>query len=254
MTGRAGPAVLALTMGEPAGIGGEIALKAWRQRASGMPPFCLIDDPLRLEALAETEGIDTPIRPVATLAEAAGVFAGALPVLSEPLAVAVTPGRPDAANAPAVLRAIERAARLAESGEALAIVTNPIHKGALYAAGFRHPGHTEYLAHLAGVAEPVMMLVVPGLRAVPVTVHAPLAAALKALTRAGIVHHGRISTRMPARAARSGARRSRSSPRRWPSCAPRASTRLAPPRPIVCFIPARGRVTTPSCACITTRR
>ncbi|MSO71581.1 MAG: 4-hydroxythreonine-4-phosphate dehydrogenase PdxA [Alphaproteobacteria bacterium] len=193
MADRRGPAVLALTMGEPAGIGGEIALKAWRQRASGVPPFCMIDDPLRLEALAEGEGIESPVQTITRLADATAVFAHALPVLAEPLPAAVTPGRPDGANAPAVLRSIERAARLAASGEAAAMVTNPIHKGALYAAGFRHPGHTEYLAALAGVAEPVMMLAVPGLRAVPVTVHLPLQAAIAQLTRARIVQHGRVT-------------------------------------------------------------
>ncbi len=193
--GSAHPA-LALTMGEPAGIGGEIALAAWHAGRGGrdsVPPFFVIDDTARLEALANRISLETPVAAIRTPGEARGAFAEALPVLPIGLPTAVTPGRPDPANAGAVLESIERAAGFAQNGEAAGIVTNPINKKVLYTAGFRHPGHTEYLGELAGVHEPpVMMLVCPGLRVVPVTVHLPLMQAIAALSSAAIVHAGRV--------------------------------------------------------------
>jgi len=188
-------APLALTMGEPAGIGAEIALMAWRVLAGGAgPPFFLIDDPDRLAALADTLGLAAPVRPIARPQEALAAFPHALPVLPLGLPAPVHPGQPDPANAPAVIDAIKRAVALARDGAASAVVTNPIHKAALYRAGFRHPGHTEFLAALAGLdAAPVMMLACPGLRVVPVTVHMPLAAAIAGLTRAGITHAGAVT-------------------------------------------------------------
>ena len=185
---------IALTMGEPAGIGGEIALLAWRRRqAARLPPFFLLDDPARLAALARRIGTDVPLQAIGAAAEAAAVFDRALPVL--PLAVpkAVAPGQPDAANAAAVLGAIERAVTLCRSGAASAMVTNPIHKGALYAAGFRHPGHTEYLAALLGGVTPVMLLAGQGLRVVPVTVHLALRDALARLDTTLIIETALIT-------------------------------------------------------------
>ncbi len=182
---------LALTMGEPAGIGAELALLAWRAA-----PCCffVIDDPTRLSALGERLGLDVPVTAIASPAEAEAVFPRALPVLTQELAVAPEPGRPDPANAAAVTAAIERAVALVRAGEAAAVVTNPIHKQTLYRAGFRHPGHTEFLAELAGTSEaPVMMLACPGLRVVPVTVHLPLAEAAAALTTEAILHAGRVT-------------------------------------------------------------
>ena len=185
---------LALTMGEPAGIGGEIALMAWSRRADGVPPFFAIDDPARLRALARRIGIAAAIEPIAAPEEALSIFPRALPVLAEPIAVEVAPGRPDAATAPAVLGAIDRGVALALAGRVAAVVTNPIHKAALYAAGFRHPGHTEYLADKAGLRHPsVMMLVSPDLRVVPVTIHVSLREAIAGLTADAIVHCGRIA-------------------------------------------------------------
>jgi 4-hydroxythreonine-4-phosphate dehydrogenase len=188
-------APLAVTMGEPAGIGGEIALKAWAARAAeALPAFALVDDPARLAALAGRIGMAVPIRPIARAAEAAAAFATALPVLPLPRAVAAEPGRPSKTTAPAVIDAIETAVRLTRAGETAAIVTNPIQKKPLYDAGFRHPGHTEFLGELAGMTQPpVMMLVIEGLRVVPVTIHLPLAAVPGALTRAGIEHAGRVA-------------------------------------------------------------
>jgi 4-hydroxythreonine-4-phosphate dehydrogenase len=110
-------------------------------------------------------------------------------VMHRPLPRPPVPGRPDPANAPAVVAAIDEAVALAKAGRVAGVVTNPIQKAALYAAGFAHPGHTEYLAELAGTAgvPPVMLLACPQLRVVPVTVHEPLARAIARLTPGMIV-------------------------------------------------------------------
>jgi 4-hydroxythreonine-4-phosphate dehydrogenase len=183
-------APIVLTMGEPAGIGGEIAVAAWRRRAEApvLPPFFVLDAPERLEALAP----DVPIREIASADAALAVFDEALPVLRHDLPHAVIPGRPNPANTSAVLTAIERGVDLCRSGAAAAMVTNPIHKGVLYEGGFRHPGHTEYLAELAGVRRTVMMLVGGGLRTVPVTVHHSLREAIASLTSEMIVETCRV--------------------------------------------------------------
>lgn len=181
--------LVALSMGEPAGIAGEITLAAWRVlRASG-PAFVLIGDPAWLGAIDPA----VPLRPVASTAQAAAAFAEALPVLPLALGAPVRPGRPDPANAAAVTESITRAVRLAQSGAVAAVVTNPIAKSVLYAAGFPHPGHTEFLAALTGAARPVMLLAAPGLRVVPVTVHVALARALAELRSDTILACGRIT-------------------------------------------------------------
>ncbi|HVA11812.1 MAG TPA: 4-hydroxythreonine-4-phosphate dehydrogenase PdxA [Stellaceae bacterium] len=187
-------APLVVTIGEPAGIGGEITLKAWTaRRANGLPPFFVLDGPERLARLAAMLRLDVPIRAIAALEEAAAIFRDALPVLPIALPAPVVPGKPDPANAPAVIGAIAAAVAFVQQGRAAAIVTNPIQKETLYAAGFRHPGHTEYLAELAGNVTPVMMLAGPGLRVVPVTIHRPLAEAIAQLRTADIVTAGRIT-------------------------------------------------------------
>jgi len=187
-------APLALTIGEPAGIGGEIALKAWRARKSEkLPPFFALDVPERLKQLAADLGLDMPIRAIAAPEEAAPVFASALPVLPIVLPRPVVLGKPDAGNAAAVIGAIRSAVEWVQQGRAGAIVTNPIQKETLYAAGFPHPGHTEYLAELAGGVTPVMMLAGPGLRVVPVTIHVALREALVQLRSEDIVTAGRIT-------------------------------------------------------------
>jgi len=184
---------LALTMGEPAGIGGEIAFKAWDRRAE-LPAFFLIDDPERLERLAQRIGRRQKLAVIDRPAQAEETIADALPVLPLPLARQVEPGRPDAANAGAVVDSIRRAVSLTQSGEAGAVVTNPIHKSVLYQAGFNHPGHTEFLAELAGSGtRSVMMLTARDLRVVPVTIHLALAEAIKRLSRAEIVAIGSIT-------------------------------------------------------------
>jgi 4-hydroxythreonine-4-phosphate dehydrogenase len=126
------------------------------------------------------------VQEISAPSEARAVFAHALPVLTQKLAVAALPGQLDAANAPCVIAAIDHGVKLVLSGQASGLVTNPIQKETLYQAGFRHQGHTDYLAHLAQQAghkaEAVMMLAAPGLRTVPVTVHIPLKAVPEALS------------------------------------------------------------------------
>ncbi len=166
---------LALTMGEPAGVGPEIIAAAWRALKDGLQPFAVVGD----AALMRAQGV--PVQPIAAPSGAAGVFARAVPVLDSPLPAPVTPGRPEAANAGAVADWIEQAVNLALAGEVAGLVTAPIAKAPLYAAGFRFPGHTEFIAELtaeapfAGVRGPVMMLTARNLRACLVTIHAPLA-------------------------------------------------------------------------------
>lgn len=178
--------MLALTMGEPAGIGAEIAAKAWRALRDGGPAFFLIDDADRISGV--------PVARIASAAEAETLFPQALPVLHRPLPVPAVPGRPATATAGAVLAAIEEAVALAKSGEIKGMVTNPIQKSVLTASGFPHPGHTEFLGELAGTGvPPVMMLASPELRVVPVTVHEPLAHAIARLTPELIVEHAEIT-------------------------------------------------------------
>jgi 4-hydroxythreonine-4-phosphate dehydrogenase len=161
-------------MGEPAGIGGEVLLAAWRRRRAGDPVFFVLDDPERLRRVATLAGIGADVAVIDDPSEAGSVIGRALPVLPLSREVPFPHGRLDPASAPAVLESIERAVSLTRQGRAAAVVTNPIHKANLYAAGFAFPGHTEYLAHLAGVRRVVMMLASPELRVVPVTIHVPL--------------------------------------------------------------------------------
>jgi 4-hydroxythreonine-4-phosphate dehydrogenase len=179
-------------MGDPAGIGGEIALAAWSALRAGGPAFVAIDDPDRLASLARRLGREVPVRAVGSLAEGAAQFARALPVLPERLAAPVEPGRPDPAHGPAIIRSVERAVALARAGEAAGVVTNPLAKTTLLAGGIGHAGHTTWLAELAGGGVPVMMLASALLRVVPVTVHIPFAAVPAALTARRIVAAGRI--------------------------------------------------------------
>ena len=171
------PAPIALTCGEPAGIGPELAAAAWDALRRELP-FFLIGDPAHLP-----EG--TPVRIIAAPDEAAAAMPEALPVLVQEMDGPRVPGRPQAAQARGVVAAIERAVSLAASGKAGGLCTLPIHKQALQdGTGFGFPGHTEFLAHLADGVEVVMMLASPALRVVPVTIHIPLAEVPQALTPA----------------------------------------------------------------------
>ncbi len=187
---------LALSMGEPAGIGPEITLKAWAARQTEqLPVFFAVGAPALYRQLATSLGLDVPLHEIASPEEAAGFFNRALPVLPLPLEADVEPGRLSPPNARAVMRSIDLACDLALAGRAAGIVTNPIHKRALYEAGLNLPGHTEYLAARTGGATPVMMLSCPGLRVVPVTVHEPLASVATSLTTAMIIEKGVILAR-----------------------------------------------------------
>ncbi|MFN7190562.1 MAG: 4-hydroxythreonine-4-phosphate dehydrogenase PdxA [Rhodospirillales bacterium] len=178
---------LALTMGEPAGIGGELTLRAWLALRGIGPVFVALDDPARLAELAKLLGLDVSIEIVASAADAAAVFARALPVLPVALAIPARAGHPDPANAAATIASIDRAVALALAGEAGGIVTNPIQKSNLYDAGFAYPGHTEYLAAKAGDVPVAMLLACPQLRVVPVTIHLALRTAIATLSTDAIV-------------------------------------------------------------------
>jgi 4-hydroxythreonine-4-phosphate dehydrogenase len=193
-------APLAVSMGDPAGIGLEITLRTWVARLDeGLPPFAVFADPIATAERARALGLKVPITPIAAMAEAADVFKRALPVRTVSLPVRVRAGVPDPANASAVIGAIEQATAAVVSGGAAALVTNPIAKHVVASAGFPYPGHTEFLAALASRHWPrrhfraVMMLASQGLRVVPLTVHCALADVPKAITRAGICETVRIT-------------------------------------------------------------
>jgi len=191
------PPVVALTMGEPAGIGPELALRAWLMRKEeGLAPFLCLADPSLLADRAKALGWDVPLRETSP-AEAAAAFSTALPVLPLRATARAHAGMPEVEDAAAVVEAIERAVELVRQGDAGSVVTNPINKEALYAAGFRYPGHTEFLGALAEAwtgapVQPVMMIATPDLRTVPVTIHIPLARVPSVLTTELIVSTGRI--------------------------------------------------------------
>lgn len=195
MAGRNENVPVAVTMGDPAGVGLDTVITAWRDRDSlNLPTFYLLADPAHLTARIETLGAGTAIAEIASPRDAAASFADALPVLPVPLPDASDrPGQADAANAKAILAAISTAVAQARDGQASSVVTCPIHKVSLYKAGFKHPGHTEYLAELCGIKQtPVMMLACAGLRTVPVTIHLGLRQALDDLNGELIVAKGRI--------------------------------------------------------------
>ena len=193
------PAPLALTLGDPSGIGPEIALKAWRARADrAVPPFVVIADPDFLEASAHALGLAVPVAEIDP-EYAAEVFPRALPVWPLPSGarIAATPGRPEPANAGAVIESISAAVDLVRQGRASAVVTNPIAKFVLTQVGFAHPGHTEFLAALASAPgrappQPVMMLWSELLAVVPITIHVPLRAVPDLLTQTLVEETARI--------------------------------------------------------------
>jgi 4-hydroxythreonine-4-phosphate dehydrogenase len=187
---------LALTLGEPAGIGPDITLKAWLRRGElNLPPFYLLGDRAFLDHRAKTLGLDVKLADVAA-SDAAATFARALPVVATGRAATALPGRPDSSSAEAALASIRQAVSDERAGHASAVVTNPIAKSVLYRAGFQHPGHTEFLAELAAsnghLPQPVMMLWSPVLAVVPVTIHLSLREAVEKLSTDLIVTTARI--------------------------------------------------------------
>ncbi len=191
------PLPLALTLGEPAGIGPDLAIAVWRRRASlDLPPFYVTGDPAFLARRATLTGAPVAVHRCEP-ADAAAAFASALPVVDTGMAATAAPGHPDEASAPAAIASIHLAVDHVLGGKAAAIVTSPIAKNVLYRSGFTEPGHTEYLAKLAAAAtgqlrRPVMMLWSPELAVVPVTIHLPLADVPGALDTQLIVETGRI--------------------------------------------------------------
>ncbi|WP_027551430.1 4-hydroxythreonine-4-phosphate dehydrogenase PdxA [Bradyrhizobium sp. Cp5.3] len=187
---------LALTLGEPAGIGPDITIAAWlKRRELNLPAFYLLGDEALVARRAKALGADVRIASVRA-SEANAAFADALPVVATGETATAAPGNPDDSSAPAALASIRQAVTDVREGRAGAVVTNPIAKSVLYRAGFRHPGHTEFLAELAAqngrVPQPVMMLWSPRLAVVPVTIHVSLRDALAELTSELIVSTVRI--------------------------------------------------------------
>jgi 4-hydroxythreonine-4-phosphate dehydrogenase len=178
---------IAVTMGDPAGIGPDIALMSWLERSRlRLPTFVVYGDPQVLQERARALGVRVPIATVAGPSDGFGAFADELPIV--PVPISAGQGGGDAA----IVAAIERATEAVMSGEALALLTNPIAKRTLNLAQLPYPGHTEFLAELAARRggsrpRPVMMLVADELKVVPATVHIPLAAAAKTLTRSLLV-------------------------------------------------------------------
>ena len=187
-------APLALSLGDPAGIGPEITAKAWAALRETGPRFMVIGDATLLASTSRAGGAG--IRRVGSPSEVHTVFKTAIPVLDVPLAAPVVSGKPAAAHGPAIIRCIETGVGLALSGAVSGLVTAPIAKAPLYEAGFKFPGHTEFLAELTldetydGARGPVMMLVAGGLRVSLVTIHEPLARVAALLSVDKIVNAG----------------------------------------------------------------
>ncbi|CAN5565233.1 4-hydroxythreonine-4-phosphate dehydrogenase PdxA [soil metagenome] len=192
---KTGP--LALTLGDPAGIGPEIIVKAWAQLRHTGPAFLVVGDS---QSLASASGSGASIvRRVISPDEAAKVFPDAIPVLDIPLRAPVISGQPTSAAAKSVIQWIETAVGLALSGQVCGVVTAPIAKAPLYEAGFAFPGHTEFLGELTqatrfdGARGPIMMLAVPGLRTTLVTVHEPIAKLPSVLNIEKVVNAGLVT-------------------------------------------------------------
>ncbi|MCE7029734.1 4-hydroxythreonine-4-phosphate dehydrogenase PdxA [Jiella avicenniae] len=192
-------APLAVTLGEPSGVGADIVLMLKAAKADALPPLFVLADPDMLSARASRLGLSGRIRfeTIAAPEDAAGARPEALALLPLENRQTETPGTPRPANGAGTIEAIDRGVGFCLDGRASAIVTGPIDKKALYDVGFRHPGHTEYLAELCSRSGtpvvPVMLLTGPELSCVPVTIHIPLADVPAALTRDLIVETCRIT-------------------------------------------------------------
>jgi 4-hydroxythreonine-4-phosphate dehydrogenase len=187
---------LALTLGEPAGIGPDIAIAAWLRRIEfELPPFYLLGDRDYIAHRAKMAGL--PVKLADVRAEQAfDSFADALPVVPTGDVATARPGHPDRSSAAAAIGSIRQAVGDVVAGRASAVVTNPVAKSVLYRAGFEHPGHTEFLAEIASIGgkrpQPVMMLWSPALAVVPVTIHLPLRDAISELSSELIITTARI--------------------------------------------------------------
>ena len=185
---------LAVTMGEPAGVGGEALLKAWANHRNNLPPFLVVDNIDRLKKVACQIGLDVPLYQKTLNAATPPPFNECLHIIDIPLESTSVPGQLNFSNVSSVVNSITKAVRLTLAGSTAGIVTNPIHKSTLYEAGFSYPGHTEFLASLTEPRKsPVMMLVCDQLRVVPVTIHVSLADALSTLTTQNIIKQSKIT-------------------------------------------------------------
>ena len=191
MSGSVKP--LAVTMGDPAGCGPQITVKAWQKRKElGLAPFFVLADPNLYSS-------EIPVAEISSAKDAMDVFDGALPVMPIPLpgVKGLCVGKPNSDHAPAITASISKATELCISGDAAAIVTNPINKAVLYEAGFSFPGHTEYIADLCSTEDraikPVMMLVGGGLRVALASIHVPLMRVLEHLTPDTLLETARIT-------------------------------------------------------------
>ncbi|SFP37542.1 4-hydroxythreonine-4-phosphate dehydrogenase PdxA [Sphingomonas rubra] len=185
--------LLAVSLGDPAGIGPEIVAKAWAARGSrALPPFFAVGD-----ARSVSRVWDGPVAVIRDVRETAAAFADALPVLSVEDAGEIVPGTPDTEGARCALQSLELAVGLVREGAARALVTGPVSKAQLYAIGFTYPGQTEFVAERCGIAgeNAVMMLAGPSLRVVPMTTHVPLADVPRLLTVELIVAKARATAR-----------------------------------------------------------
>ncbi len=181
-----------MSLGDPCGIGPELAAKAWTSlRDQTGLAFCVIGDAALLAAQS------VPVVRVANVSEVAAHYADALPVLDMPLSAPAIAGQPHRAHASHIIDWIRAGVDLCRSGQARALVTCPIAKSVLYSAGFKFPGHTEYLAELCrdgdNVPVPVMMLTAKDLRVVLATIHTPLSAVPTALSITGLVELAQIT-------------------------------------------------------------
>ncbi len=202
MSGHGAARLLALTRGDPSGIGLEIALKAWAATRGepGADPFVLVDDIAHARRAAARLGVDVPMAEV-TAAGAPAAFREALPVLPLGMETRGVPGRPDAADAPGTIASLTRCVELVADGHAAAVVTLPVSKEVLHRVGYKHPGQTEFMGELAGrlfgaaAARPVMLLWSPQLAVVPATIHVPISAVPNLVTIDLIVETVRIVAR-----------------------------------------------------------
>jgi len=192
MTSSIGQRPLAVTMGEPAGIGPELVTRIWRKRHElALPPFIYVG---AKDAL-HTYDQDIPVHLITDPTQLSAGDNSALPVFDMPTEATIVPGTLNSDNGNAVIKSIDTAVQFASTGHVAGIVTAPIHKACLYRAGFDAPGHTEYLARLCGLEDDqsVMMLATEGLRVVPITTHVPLKDVSRVLTMDKIIHAGIVT-------------------------------------------------------------
>ena len=184
---------IAISIGDPAGIGPEVLVKSWlRRREQALPPFFAIGDQRSIAAVW-----DGPLRRIGGPDEAAGCFDDALPIMQVEDAGAIVPGEPNMLGARCAIASLEIAVGLAREGAVSSIVTGPVAKAALYAAGFTHSGQTEFVAERCGVApgNVAMMLAGPTLRTVCITTHVPLAEVPALLSIDLVVARARVTAR-----------------------------------------------------------